>query len=81
MDLMEDATQRWQEPLTLEWLCGWQAALFPTGHAGLHRIVAGAIRAGSEPMQIVSGPITRPKIHFEARRPSRRPARSNPLRR
>ena len=66
MDLMEDATQRWQEPLTLARLCGWQAALFPTGHGGLHRIVVGAIRAGPEPMQIVSGPIARRKIHFEA---------------
>lgn len=66
MDVMEDATLRWQVPLTLERLCGWQAALFPTGHAGLHRIVAGAIRVGPDPMQIVSGPITCPKVHFEA---------------
>jgi len=66
MDLMEDATRRWQEPLTMERLCGWQAALFPTGHAGLQRIVVGAIRTGPELMQIVSGPITRPKVHFEA---------------
>ena len=73
MDLMEDATERWQEPLTLARLCGWQAALFPTGHGGLHRIVVGAIRAGPEPMQIVSGPITRRKIQFEAPPPKRLP--------
>jgi Fic family protein len=66
MDLMEDATARWQEPLTLERLCGWQAALFPVGHSGIHRIVVGALRSGPEPMQIVSGPITRPKVHYEA---------------
>lgn len=74
MDLMQDATERWQEPLTLERLCGWQAALFPTGHAGLHRIAVGAIRAGAEPMQIISGPITRPRVHFEAP-PAKRLAR------
>lgn len=66
IDVMEDATQRWQEPLTLQRLCGWQAALFPAGHSGIHRIVVGAIRSGPEPMQIVSGPITRPKVHYEA---------------
>lgn len=66
IDLMEDATHRWREPLTAERLCGWQAALFPAGHSGIHRIAVGAIRSGPEPMQIVSGPITRPKVHYEA---------------
>lgn len=66
MDIMEDATQRWREPLTLQRLCKWQASLFPTGYAGLDRIVVGALRSGPEPMQIVSGPINRPKVHFEA---------------
>lgn len=66
MDLMQDATERWQAPLTLERLSGWQTALFPTGHSGLHQVVVGSIRTGSAPMQIVSGPITRPRVHFEA---------------
>ncbi len=66
IDLMQDATEHWQAPLTLQRLCRWQAVLFPGGHAGLHRVAAGRIRTGSEPMQIVSGPVTRPKVHFEA---------------
>lgn len=66
VDIMEDATRRWQEPLTLDRLCRWQAALFPTGRSGLQRVVVGALRTGPKPMQVVSGPITRPKVHFEA---------------
>jgi len=64
MDVMEDATHRWREPLTLKQLCGWQAALFPSRHSGIHPIAVGAMRDTAEPMQIVSGPITRPKVPF-----------------
>jgi len=66
IDLMEDATRHWREPLTVERLCGWQAALFPTGFAGIKAVQAGALRTHVAPMQIVSGPIGREKIHFEA---------------
>lgn len=66
LDVMQDAAQRWNEPLTQERLCAWQAALFPTGQSGLRRIVTGAYRSGPEPMQIVSGPIGREVVHFEA---------------
>lgn len=66
LDVMQDAAQRWNEPLTRERLCAWQAALFPTGQSGLRRIVTGAYRTGVEPMQIVSGPIGRQVVHFEA---------------
>jgi Fic family protein len=71
LDLMDDATRHWREPLTLERLCGWQAALFPTGFSGVKKVKSGALRTHATPMQIVSGPIGREKVHFEAP-PSRR---------
>jgi len=74
IDLMEDATWRWREPLTVERLCGWQAALFPTGFAGIKAVKSGALRTHLTPMQIVSGPIGRERVHFEAP-PSKRVAR------
>ena len=66
IDLMDDATRHWREPLTVERLCGWQAALFPTGFAGVKKVKSGALRTHATPMQIVSGPIGREKVHFEA---------------
>ena len=74
LDMMQDATAEWRRPLTAERLCGWQNALFPSGFSGLNRITTGAFRTGAEPMQIVSGPVTRRKVHFEAP-PARRVAK------
>ena len=65
VDVLLDATRSYDEPLTLERLCSWQAALFPTGRSGLHEIRVGTLR-GEDPMQIVSGPIGREKVHYEA---------------
>jgi Fic family protein len=65
VDVLLDAVRFHDKPLTLERINGWQAALFPTGHSGLRKIRAGKLR-GDEPMQIVSGPIGREKVHFEA---------------
>ncbi len=65
--MMLDATQRFDEPLTAERLFGWQAALFPTGRSGMHRITVGAWRDDrTAPMQVVSGPVGRERVHFEA---------------
>jgi len=64
-DVLLDAATNYEQPLTLEKLCGWQAALFPTGRSGLHGIRTGELR-GDEPMQIVSGPIGRERVHYEA---------------
>jgi len=67
VDMILDATQNCDQPLTRERLCGWQAALFPTGYSGLRRITVGAWRtAASGPMQVVSGAIGRERVHFEA---------------
>ena len=65
VDVLLDATQNYDETLTLKKLCSWQAALFPTGRSGLHEIRVGALR-GDDPMRIVSGPIGRERVHFEA---------------
>jgi len=64
-DVLLDATRQYDEPLTLKQLCAWQAALFPTGRSGLQKIRVGALR-GESPMQIVSGPVGRKKVHYEA---------------
>jgi Fic family protein len=67
VEMMMDATQRYAAPLTSERLFGWHAALFPTGHSGLRKIMVGAWRSQEAgPMQVVSGPIGRERVHFEA---------------
>ena len=65
--MLLDATQNFANPLTIERLFGWQSALFPTGRSGLNRITIGKWRtAESGPMQVVSGPIGRENVHYEA---------------
>ena len=67
VEMMLDATQRYQQPLTEERLFDWQAALFPTGRSGMRRIIVGGWRRDtSGPMQVVSGPLGRERVHFEA---------------
>lgn len=66
MVVLLDATRNHAEPLTPERLCGWHAALFPTGYSGLHKIRVGTWRKGPEAMQIVSGPVGKEQIHYEA---------------
>jgi len=67
VDIMLDATRKHDKPLTQERLFGWHAALFPTGRSGMQRITVGAWRTKeSGAMQVVSGPIGREKVHFEA---------------
>ncbi|MEZ4650459.1 MAG: Fic family protein [Candidatus Eisenbacteria bacterium] len=67
VEMMLDATRNFGDPLTEERLFGWHAALFPTGRSGMQRITAGAWRTGEAgSMQVVSGPIGRERVHFEA---------------
>lgn len=67
VEMVLDATANSQAPVTRERLFGWHAALFPTGYAGLSRINVGAWRDdASGPMQVISGPIGRQRVHFEA---------------
>ncbi len=65
VDVLLDAVRFHNKPLTLERINGWHAALFPSGYSGLRKIKTGKLR-GDEPMQIVSGPIGKEKVHFEA---------------
>ncbi|MEI6950738.1 Fic family protein [Paraflavisolibacter sp. H34] len=67
VEMMLDATGNYQEPLTQERLFGWHAALFPSGYSGMHKIMVGNWRQlGKGPMQVVSGPMGREQVHFEA---------------
>jgi len=64
VEILLDATVNYDKPLTAKRLKGWQAALFPTGHSGLHKICVGKWR--TQAMQIVSGSIGKERIHYEA---------------
>ena len=67
VEMMLDATQHFSKPLTEARLFDWHAALFPTGRSGMRRITVGGWRtAATGPMQVVSGPLGREKVHFEA---------------
>ena len=67
VEMTLDATQKFKQKLTSERLFGWHAALFPTGRSGMRKIVVGAWRDGSAgPMQVVSGPAGRERVHYEA---------------
>ena len=66
LDVMDDAVQRCDEPLTHERLHAWHAALFPTGYSGMTKIRVGGYREHGEPMQIVSGRLGRETVHYEA---------------
>lgn len=65
IEVLLDATQQYSTPLTIERLLCWQAALFPSGYSGLHRVRSGALR-GDTPMQVVSGHIGHEQVHFIA---------------
>jgi Fic family protein len=67
VDMLLDATQHFDQALTKDRLCNWHAALFPTGRSGMHKItVADWRNADAGPMQVVSGPIGREQVHFQA---------------
>ncbi len=64
---MLDATGKYDQSLTKERLFAWHAALFPTGFSGLSRITVAGWRTDSHgPMQVVSGPMGKERIHYEA---------------
>jgi Fic family protein len=68
VDMVMDAVLHFREPLTVEKLFGWHSALFPTGRSGMYKIVTGKWRENdsTDPMQVVSGPMGKEKVHFEA---------------
>jgi Fic family protein len=67
VEMMLDATGEFGKPLTEERLFAWHASLFPTGRSGMRKIVVGKWRDDrTGPMQVVSGPVGREKVHYEA---------------
>ena len=67
VEMVLDATANCQVPVSRERLFGWHAALFPTGYSGRSKIKVGNWRDDATgPMQVVSGPIGRQRVHFEA---------------
>ncbi len=67
VEMMLDATQNYARPLTEDKLFGWHSALFPTGRSGMRKITVGGWRDdASGPMQVVSGPVGRERVHYEA---------------
>jgi len=67
VEMMLDATRHYDKPLTKKRLFGWHASLFPGGHSGLSRIRVGAWREDrTGPMEVVSGPVGRERVHYEA---------------
>ena len=75
VEMMLDATQNYQEALTQHRLFGWHAALFPTGYSGMTKIKAGKWRDDrTGPMQVVSGPFGKERVHYQAPAANRLPA-------
>ncbi len=67
VEMMLDATRHYDQPLTKDRLFAWHASLFPTGRTGMKKIITGGWRDDrSGPMQVVSEPIGRERIHYEA---------------
>jgi Fic family protein len=67
VEMMLDATQGYDRPLTARRLFDWHAALFPTGRIGMTKIRVGAWRDDKTgPMQVISGAIGKERVHYEA---------------
>ncbi|MBS0467568.1 MAG: Fic family protein [Proteobacteria bacterium] len=66
VDVMQDAVAQCAAPLDADRLWRWQSALFPGGTSGIQRIAVGRWRDHADPMQIVSGPLGREVVHYEA---------------
>jgi Fic family protein len=67
VEMMLDATQKYDQALTKDRLFGWHSALFPTGRSGLHKIIVGNWRDNEKgPMQVVSGAMGKERVHYQA---------------
>ena len=67
VEILLDATQNYGQKLSAKRLYGWHAALFPTGYSGMHKIRVAAWRNDHKgPMQVVSGPMGREKVDYQA---------------
>ncbi len=67
VEVMIDATKKFDQPLTRERIFGWHNTLFPTGYSGMFKVQVGKFRDDlSGPMQVVSGSIGKEKVHYQA---------------
>ncbi|MGE0251760.1 MAG: Fic family protein [Dongiaceae bacterium] len=67
VEMMMDATQNFSSALTQKKLFTWHAALFPGQQSGLEKITTGKWRNDKKgPMQVISGPLGRERVHYEA---------------
>lgn len=67
VEIMIDASHNFETSLTYERLCGWHAALFPTGYSGMYKIKTACYRDDKEePMQVVSNNRGREIVYYEA---------------
>lgn len=71
VEMLLDATQHYDQPLSDDRLFGWHNVLFPTGRSGFYAIEVAKYRTGE--MQVVSGPMGHEKVHYEAPKPERVP--------
>jgi Fic family protein len=74
VQVMQDALANHSAALDVDRLCRWQSALFPGGTSGIVRIAVGRLRDHADAMQIVSGPLGREVVHYEAPPSARVPA-------
>lgn len=63
--MMMDALNNREQPLSLARLCQWHQWLFPLDEWTIYSLKVGVLR-GDAPMQVVSGRLDRPVVHFEA---------------
>lgn len=68
VEMMLDATQNYRQSLDHERLFGWHSCLFPAGRSGMYKIDVACYR--NEEMQVVSGAMSKEKIHYQAPSPS-----------
>ncbi|MDP9075960.1 MAG: Fic family protein [Bacteroidota bacterium] len=67
VEMMLDATQYFNLPLTANRLYGWHSSLFPSGKSSLNKITVGDWRNDETgPMQVVSGPLGKERVHYQA---------------
>ena len=67
VEIMIDATHNFATNLTYERLCGWHAALFPTGYSGMYKIKTACYRDDKDgPMQVVSNNKGKEIVYYEA---------------
>ena len=69
VDVLLDATQNYDKPLSYERLYGWHNSLFQSGYSGHVKIDVGHFRQAG--LKVVSGAFGREKVHFEAPVPER----------